>query len=131
MVNKKLELFIIKASGILFVIGFFSVLLIFDHKLPNALAAVGGYLISVLLFESTAMLFGSAVAPSRAQVHVARFVLIGAFLVMLAALRFTLTHAPGMQTFWVLFGGIVVIPATVTIYIVLEAAGLLHTDYFT
>lgn len=129
MANTKLEKFILKCSAALFVLYTVVILLCLDHKGQNLCAAVIGYLLGVFLFESTAMVYGSAVYESKARSALSVGVLLGAFVLLLLAL-FAAQRISG-TVFWVLFGGIVSIPVTVMIYIVLEAAGILHTDFFT
>ena len=128
MVNKQLEQFLIKLSFLLFD-GFVLVVMLFlDHIFLNLGVAVLGYAISLFMFEATAMLFGSAGTNRKSRVIFSSGVLVLAFLVMLVALY--LVFRVSMESFWVLFGGIVAIPASVMVYSVLEATGITRTGFY-
>ena len=128
MVNKKLEQFLFILSFFLFAVFVLVVMLFLDHKARNLGVAVLGYAISLFMFEATAMLFRSAGTGKKAPVIISSGVLVSAFIVMLVALYLVLRVS--MESFWVLFGGIVAIPASVMVYSVLEATGITHTGFY-
>lgn len=128
MVNKKLEQFLFKLSFLLFAIFVIIVMLFLDHKTRNLGVAVLGYAISLYMFEATAMLFGSAGTASKARVIFSAGVLVSAFLIMAVALYLVLRVS--MESFWVLFGGIVAIPASVMVWSILEVTGITHTGFY-
>ncbi len=128
MVNKQLEQFLIKLSFLLFDVFLLVTVLFVDHIFRNVGVAVLGYAISLFMFEATAMLFGSAGTNRIRRVIFSAGVLVLAFLVLLVALY--LVSKVSMESFWVLFGGIVAIPASVMVYSVLEATGVTHTDFY-
>lgn len=128
MVNKALETFIIKFSLVVFLIGFVVSLLFLPRSIFLVLCEGGGYLISLGLFMSTASYFGRALSDSPEQKILQWLSLPLAFIILILAL-FLAMHFE-MLYFWMLFGGIMVVPASVILYIVLEVIGVLHTNFY-
>ena len=129
MVNAALEKFILKFSAVIFLLYLIILVLILGLKGLNLITAVIGFALGVLLFEATAYMFSCAPFGSKARTLRSGGVLTGAFVIVIAALFIAMRTSD--EAFWCLFGGVVTIPAAVMIYIVLEAIGLLHTDFFT
>ncbi len=129
MVNAALEKFILKFSAVVFLLYLIILVLILGLKGLDLIAAVIGFALGIVLFEATAFMFSSAPFRSKARSFLSGGVMIGAFVIVIAALFIAMRTS--FEVFWCLFGGVVTIPAAVMIYIVLEAIGLLHTDFFT
>lgn len=129
MANAALEKFVLKLSVAVFLIAFVLVLVLLSPSLRLALFGLSGYVLSIFLFESTAALYGSLNGKTALLKILAILFLLGTFSVLLLGIWFSLQQ--GMTAFWSYFTGLMSIPATVIIYIVLEAVGVLHTDFFT
>lgn len=129
MANAALEKFVLKLSVAVFLIAFVSVLVFLSHSAAMVVFGLVGYVVSVFLFESTAALYGSFHVGKPLVKVLSGLFLLTTFGVLLLGVWFSLQQ--GMHLFWSYFTGLMAVPATIMIYIVLEAVGVLHTDFFT
>lgn len=129
MANAALERFVLKLSVPVFLFTFVLVFLLFGPSGPLAACLFFGYALAVLLFEATAALYGSFGKGRSLQTVFAVLFLLASFAVVLIAVWFTVRT--GMELFWGLFAGLMSVPASLILYIVLESFGVTHTDFFT
>lgn len=129
MVNAALERYILKLSIGVFFVAAVLIFAVFHLSFAGAGAALLGFAMSILLFEATAFLFHAPEETSPIRKVLAHMSLPAVFAVLLFVLYWMNRHSVPM--FWCVFTGVMVVPATVMIYIVLEAFGITNTNYFT
>lgn len=124
-----MERFLLKFGGVLILTGLIVVTVAVPERPLGPLGFASGSLLSVGIFLSTAFLYGCIGRQAgRGRTGLAAGLLALTFLLMAAILWMANRVHPVL--FWCLVGGILVMPATVLLYIILESVGITHTNYF-
>ncbi|MBQ8062553.1 MAG: hypothetical protein IJ720_03350 [Clostridia bacterium] len=129
MANAALEKFVLKLSVPVFLTAFVLVLIFLSHSVAVLLLSFAGFALSILLFESTAALYGSFHRSGSWLTAAAVLFLVTTSGVLLLSIWFTVRQ--GMDWFWGLFSGLMAVPAAIILYIFMEATGVTHTGFFT
>lgn len=125
MTNPRLEKHILAIAGVLLGIGIVVMLIWNLGRLYSTAGLLIGFALSTGNFLSTSFLYGSL---GKKSVGPASMLLILSFAATLLVLFFAYRFSH--LFFWCAVAGVLLVPLAVMIFIVAEAAGIIHTDYY-
>lgn len=125
MTNPRLEKHILAIAGVLLGIGVVVMLIWNLGRLYSIAGLLVGFALSTGNFLSTSFLYGSL---GKKSVGPASMLLILSFAATLLVLFFAYRFSH--LFFWCTVAGVLMVPLAVMIFIVAEAAGIIHTDYY-
>lgn len=125
MTNPRLEKHILAIAGVLLGIGIVVMLIWNLGRLYSIAGLLIGFALSTGNFLSTSFLYGSL---GKKSVGPASMLLILSFAATLLVLFFAYRFSH--LFFWCAVAGVLLVPLAVMIFIVAEAAGIIHTDYY-
>lgn len=129
MANPRLEKHILAIAAVLLAVGVIVMLIWNLGRLFSVLGLAAGYVLSAANFLSTSFLYGSMDPQREGRTRLPSvLLLIASFaatvLVLFFAYRFSHLF------FWCAVAGVLMVPLAVILFIIAEAAGIIHTDYY-
>lgn len=129
MANPRLEKHILAIAAVLLAIGIVVMLIWNLGRLYSVLGLLTGFVLSTCNFLSTSFLYGSIGrrGEGRNPFPAALLLvlsLVGTLLVLYFAYRFSHLF------FWCAVAGVLMVPLATIVFIIAEASGIIHTDYY-
>lgn len=129
MANPRLEKHILVISTVVFFIGTLILLIWNLGKLYSILGLLTGFVLSIANFLFTSLLYGN-LGKRGGNSHKALYAVpvILSFIITLLALF--LAYRFSHLFFWCAVAGVLMVPLATILFILAEATGIIHTDYY-